>query len=95
MAKQPNTATAVAPAPTLNFDVDLSNPALVAPIAAAAWDTVKGKDDATFATATGDFRGVLLAHAKSALTSNAILKGDTNLARFEQEVNRLRLAANK
>lgn len=79
--------------PVLDFDVDFTNPVSVAPIAAVAWNAVKGPSDASFAEATIDFQHTLLHHAKSALTSPRLLEGKTNLALFEQEVNRLHLAA--
>lgn len=88
-------AEAAAPKVVLDFNVDFTNPANVAPIAAAAWDAVKGKDDAPFGGATIDFQHILLAHAKSALTTGVLLQGDTNLALFEQEISRLRNAAAK
>jgi len=74
--------------PDLNFEVDFSSDAAIAPIAAAAWDKVRGKDDATFASAVDDFKQHLINHCRSALKSNP-LQGKTNMALFEQEVARL------
>jgi hypothetical protein len=78
----------------LSFDVDFNSDAAIAPIAAAAWDKVRGKDDATFKSAVGDFQLTLLNHCRSALRTGA-LKGGTALARFEQEVVQLQDRARK
>jgi len=73
----------------LNFDVDFNSAADVAPIAAAAWDTVRGDGDATFADSIPTYKEQLIAHAQSALKTGAQV-GDTSLARFEQAVAGLR-----
>jgi protein tyrosine phosphatase (PTP) superfamily phosphohydrolase (DUF442 family) len=80
--------------PALNFDVDFNSDTAIAPIAEAAWNKVRGKDDATFNGAVRDFQHTLLAHCRSALRTNP-LSGNTNLARFEQEVARLQGEARK
>jgi hypothetical protein len=81
--------------PKLNFDVDFSSDADIAPIAEVAWNKVRGKDDASFAAAVEDFKRHLINHARSALTTSAILQGKTNMALFEQEVARLKGEAKK
>lgn len=76
----------------LNFDSDFTSDVDVVPIAEAAWNKVRGKDDAAFRVADGNFQRILLAHARSALKTNP-LAGETNLARFEQEVANLQRKA--
>lgn len=58
--------------------------------AVEAWDKVRGKDDATFAAAVGDFKLTLMNHAESVYKTGQVLQGDTSLARFEQEVAKIR-----
>lgn len=58
--------------------------------AVEAWDKVKGKDDASFADAVGDFKQTLLNHAESVYKTGQVLEGDSALARFEQEVAKIR-----
>ena len=58
--------------------------------AVEAWDKVRGKDDATFAAAVGDFKMTLMNHAESVYKTGQALQGDTSLARFEQEVAKIR-----
>lgn len=74
--------------PALNFDVDFNSDVAIAPIAAAAWNKVRNRDDATFEAAVGDFKRHLINHCRSALKSTP-LPGKTNMALFEQEVARL------
>jgi len=74
---------------SLNFDINYANPLAVAPIAAAAWENVRGNDDAPFAACTGDFQRQLIFHVTSALTSGP-QSGDTYWARTEQEAVKLR-----
>lgn len=58
--------------------------------AVEAWDKVKGRDDASFADAVVDFKFTLMNHAESVYKTGKALEGDTALARFEQEVARIR-----
>jgi len=59
-------------------------------LAAKAWDTVKGKDDATFATCARAFRETLMYHAYAVQKTFSASEGDeTNLAAFEKELLRL------
>lgn len=58
--------------------------------AVEAWDKVRTKDDATFAGAVDDFKRTLMNHAESVYKTGQALQGDTSLARFEQEVAKIR-----
>lgn len=58
--------------------------------AVEAWNKVRGKDDATFEAAVGDFKQTLLNHAESVYKTGQVMDGDTTLARFEQEVAKIR-----
>ena len=58
--------------------------------AVEAWNKVRGKDDATFEAAVGDFKLTLMNHAESVYKTGQALQGDTSLARFEQEVAKIR-----
>jgi hypothetical protein len=58
--------------------------------AVEAWNKVKGKDDASFADAVADFKATLINHAESVYKTGKVLEGDTSLARFEQEVAKIR-----
>lgn len=59
--------------------------------AVEAWDKVRGKDDATFAAAVDDFKRTLINHAESVYRTGKVMEGDTSLARFEQEVAKIRV----
>jgi len=60
-------------------------------IMAQAWSEVIGSGDPVLAEVAPDYVGILHAHASSALKDNgALLKGDTQLARFESACARLR-----
>ena len=76
----------------LNFDIDFNSPSDLVPIAKVAWNAVKGHDDAPYEGCLPQFQAKLLEHASSALRTGA-QQGDTNLARFEQEVLRLKQEA--
>jgi len=67
-----------------------SKPESLEELAAKAWDTVKGKDDATFATCARAFRETLMYHAYAVQKTFSASEGDdTNLAAFEKELLRL------
>jgi hypothetical protein len=55
----------------------------------AAWNTVKGPDDADFDHCEPNFQAVLRQHARDVQETKQVLPGDTQLARFEQELSLL------
>jgi hypothetical protein len=80
--------------PDFDFDFDPASVPHLAAVAAAAWDAVKGHDDAPFAAAAGTFQHELLAHAKSALTTQP-QGGPTAQAKFERKVAQMKLESLK
>lgn len=55
-----------------------------------AWNKVKGKDDADFASAAGEFKQQLMNSAESVYKTGKTLEGDTMMARFEHEVAKIK-----
>jgi hypothetical protein len=68
------------------YTFDIAMPSTLVPIMKDAWNEVRGKGDAVYDECAPAFRETLLAHTISVLTTHAVLRGDTCLAKFEQEV---------
>lgn len=69
--------------------VEAPKPTTIEEITAAAWNAIKGEDDAPFALCQPNFQGDLLYHAQAVRKSQETMQTDTSLARFEREVKRL------
>ena len=88
-------ATIQVPEHTAQVIVASSSIAGCAVAAVKAWNKVKAKDDADFASAEGGFRQHLLNHAESVYRTGKVLDGNTSLARFEQEVAKIKDAQDR
>ena len=72
------------------YTFDVNMPVTLVPLMRDAWDAVRGRGDAAFDQCAGAFKQILLQHTIDVLKTHAVLKGDTNLGRFEREIARIK-----
>lgn len=75
--------------PKKEYEYDLNAPMTLIPLVADAWDAIRDKSDATYATADPNFRSALISHAHGVLSSGTVLKGDTYWSKFEKKIAQL------
>lgn len=78
--------------PARTVEVSIAHSAIegCAVAAVEAWDKVKGVGDPSFADCLPDHRRDLMYHAEGVYRGNKPSEGDTSMARFEQEVTRIK-----
>lgn len=71
------------------YEYSVDNLPSLLPLIRDCWDEVR-QGDAPFDECAPEFRQTLLAHTISVLTTSAVLRGDSHLARFESAVAKIK-----
>ena len=75
------------PEPSATYEILVDRPATFGPLLRDCWNDVR-EGDALFDDCAPEFQATLLAHALAVLKTSAVLRGDTHMARFENEVGK-------